>query len=131
MLRGERNVQTRLQPTKKFADQYTDEKLTKMRNNIMKHLQAFQWTKSLDSELTQMVNLASQKRNISSLKVRMNDTINAWKEETEGGLVNDMFPELSSLLMDDANCRTVLVAMQLRIESIRKFNVLLTLCYQS
>ena len=108
MLRGERNVQTRLQPTKQFSDQYTDKKLAEMRVNIIKHISTFQWTKTLDYELTQMVNLASQKQNIASVKVRMNDTINAWKEETEGGLINDTFPELSSLLMDDTNCRQCL-----------------------
>jgi hypothetical protein len=80
----------------------------------------------IDSELTRLVNLAAEKKRVSSLRVRMDDAVNTWKDATEGGLKSYKYPKLSSLLLDDEKCRNVLVAMQLRLELIRKFNKLLS-----
>merc|ERR1711871_641292 len=93
MLRGERSAHTRWRAEKSGMDMYTNEKITAMRDKIVTNLRGFEWSKSLDDELTRMINLAGQKLNTSSLKVRMNDAINAWKEGTDSTLINSLFPK--------------------------------------
>ena len=81
--------------------------------------------KSIDCELTRLVNKSACNKKISPLKVRMDDAINTWKDETNGGLNSAKYPSLSSLLMDERMCRDALIAMQSRLELLRKFNRLL------
>ena len=81
--------------------------------------------KNIDCELTCLVNKSAGNKKISPLKIRMDDVINTWKDETNGGLNSAKYPNLSSLLLDEKICRDALIAMQSRLELLRKFNRLL------
>ena len=87
---------------------------------------ASNFDQKIDLELAHLINATAEKKRISSSRVRMDDAINCWKNATEGGLRSYEYPRLSSLLLDDDKCRNALVAMQLRLELIRKFNKLLS-----